>query len=40
MNIDGELCDREVRFVWAAGNSNVGMTCGFEFIPDPKESLF
>ena len=40
MDIDGELCDREVQFVWAAGNSNGGMTCGFEFIPGPKESLF
>ena len=40
MDIDGELCDREAQFVWAARNSNGGMSYGFEFIPDPKESLF
>ena len=40
MDIDGELCDREAQFVWATRNSNGGMSYGFEFIPDPKESLF
>ena len=40
MDIDGELCDREAQFVWAARNSNGGIRYGFEFIPDPKEHLF
>ncbi|MCD6294652.1 MAG: PilZ domain-containing protein [Deltaproteobacteria bacterium] len=40
MNIDGKLCDREAQFIWATRNSKGSMTYGFEFIPDPKESLF
>ena len=40
MDIDGELCDRQAKFNWASRNSKGGITYGFEFIPDPKESLF
>jgi len=40
MDIDGKICDREAKFVWASRNSKSGITYGFEFIPDPKESLF
>jgi len=40
MDINGELYDREAQFVWATKNSNGGISYGFEFISDPKESLF
>jgi len=40
MEIDGELCDREARFVWAVRNSDGGMTYGLEFISDPEDYMF
>ena len=40
MKIDGEVHDREARFVWAAKNPDGTMTYGLEYIPDPQEYLF
>ena len=40
MEINGESCDREARFVWATTNSDGGMTYGLEFITDPEEGMF